>query len=136
MIEFFYRWIVAIIEKSFAAWYFFPIFYWYDLLGCVPIASFRWLRLIRVFSLPQALHKLGLINWKKTIFYKEHFRQYTNILVEEVSDRVIIKSLEGVKAEVSKGNPVTDQIIREVIRPKAQKLVKWLLQNTAYHSEC
>lgn len=125
LLEFFYRWAVSIIEKSFDKWYFFPIFYWYDLLGCVPIAGFRWLRLIRIFSLLIRLHKLGLINWRKTIFYK-HFRRYTNILVEEVSDRVIIKTLEGVKAEVSKGNPVTDLIIREVIRPQSAELVKWL----------
>ena len=125
LLEFFYRWIVSIVEKSFDRWYFFPIFYWYDLLGCVPIASFRWLRLLRVFSLLIRLHKLGLINWKKTVFYRT-FRRYSNIIVEEVSDRVIIKTLEGVKAEVSKGNPVTDQIIREVIRPQSTELVKWL----------
>lgn len=125
LLEFFFRWMVAIIEKSFDRWYFFPFFYWYDLLGCVPIAGFRWLRLLRVFSLLIRLHKLGLINWRKTVLHR-YFKRYSNILVEEVSDRVIIKSLEGVKAEVSRGNPVTDQIIREVIKPQSTELVKWL----------
>lgn len=123
--EFLIRWGIAIYRKSFDAWYFFPFFYWYDLIGCVPIAGFRWLRLLRIFSLMIRLDKIGVISWKKLGIYKAIGR-YSNILVEEVSDRVIVKALEGVKQEVAKGNPVTDQIIKEVIKPQSTELVKWV----------
>jgi len=129
LVEFHIRWVVAIFKKSYEKWYFFPFLFWYDLLGCVPISGFRWLRLLRVFSLMIRLEKLGLVVWKQTVFYK-YFRRFSNIIIEEISDRVVVKVLEGVKMEVAKGNPVSDEIIREVIKPQIEILVMWLSHRT------
>jgi hypothetical protein len=125
LIEFIARWARAAYRKTYDKWYFFPFFFWYDALGCVPVAGFRWLRLIRIFSLLIRMQKLGLVNWRKTGFYS-YFVRYSNIFIEEISDRVIVKALEGLKDEVAKGNPVTDEIIREVVKPQSQMLVKWM----------
>src|SRR5699024_5126529 len=58
-------------------------------------------------------------NWK---LYST-FMVYYDILVEEVSDRVVIKVLSGVQDEVtSGGNVFTKRVVREVIQPRQQQL--------------
>ncbi len=123
--EFVVRWVLSSIKHGKEQIFLFPLLYWYDGLGCVPIAGFRWLRLLRIFSLLVRLQKSGLINVKK-FFVFSLFKRFTDIVVEEISDRVIVKTLEGVKAEVKKGNPLTDQIIKDVLKPQSKEVVKWL----------
>jgi len=50
-IEFMVRWALAIRRHTYARWYFFPIFYWYDLLSLIPVTTLRPLRLLRVVSI-------------------------------------------------------------------------------------
>ena len=49
--EFVVRWIAAIVRNTYHRWFFYPFAHWYDLLGCIPVGSFRWLRILRVVSL-------------------------------------------------------------------------------------
>ena len=49
--EFVLRWIIAIRRKTYYRWFFYPFVHWYDLIGCIPVGAFRWLRLLRVFSI-------------------------------------------------------------------------------------
>src|SRR5690606_35931745 len=42
--EFFLRWLVAIRRGTYHRWFFYPFVHWYDLVGCIPVGSFRWLR--------------------------------------------------------------------------------------------
>lgn len=45
------RWMVTIHQKTYHKWFFYPVIHWFDVLGCIPVGSFRWLRLLRVFSI-------------------------------------------------------------------------------------
>lgn len=136
LLEFVVRWVIAVIKEGASQLVLFPFINWYDGLGCVPIAGLRWLRLLRMFSFTARLHNRGYINIKETFFYKA-INRVSSIITEEIADRVIIKTLENIKAEVSKGNPVTDQIVKEVLKPQSKLVVKWLSNKiqtvTAHH---
>jgi hypothetical protein len=57
LFEFFLSWAIAVYQRWYLKWYFYPFIHWYDLIGCVPIGSFRFLRILRVFSILIRLHK-------------------------------------------------------------------------------
>lgn len=123
--EFIFSWILAVIQKAYSKWFFYPFLHWYDLIGCIPIGSFRFVRIFRVFSILIKLQNLNIIDMTNTYFYTK-LKKYYGILVEEVSDRVVVNMLEGVQKEISSGGPVVDNIINEVIRPKQELLVEWI----------
>ncbi len=129
------RWTIAIVQKTHHRWFFYPFIHWYDVLGCIPIGSFRWLRLLRVVSIAMRLQRQGIINLRDTYLYKV-LRKYYNILVEELSDRVVINVLDGVQDELRTGNPVTEKIHEEVLMPRRELIAHWLSQqvNTALES--
>ncbi|MCH8317646.1 MAG: ion transporter [Bacteroidetes bacterium] len=142
IIELLIRWTIAIRRKSYHKWFFYPFIHWYDVLGCIPLGTFRFLRLLRIISMIFRLQKLGVIDVRNTYFYKI-FKKYYEILVEEVSDRVVVKVIEDVQDEIKGGTPVTDKMITEVIKPHKEALVEWLSnrvrlvakQNYALHKE-
>jgi hypothetical protein len=90
------RWIIAWRRKTYTRWYFYPLVHWYDVLGCIPIGAFRWLRLLRVFAIVTRLHKMGIIDLRQTLFFKQGYRIW-EIFLEEVTDRVFINLLEAAK---------------------------------------
>lgn len=119
------RWAVAIYQKTYHKWFFYPFVHWYDVLGCIPVGSFRWLRLLRVVSILYRLQKYEIIDLSNSYPFR-FFRKYFNILVEEVSDRVVVNVLDGVQDEVKIGNPVAGKIIQEVLMPQRQVIIEWL----------
>jgi hypothetical protein len=123
--EFIFSWILAINKKVYNKWFFYPFLHWYDLIGCIPVGSFRFVRIFRVFSILIRLQNLKIIDLTNTYFYSK-LKKYYSIMVEEVSDRVVVNILEGVQEEISGGGPVVDSIINEVIRPKQELLVEWI----------
>ena len=127
IIELSIRWIIAIKNKTYHSWFFFPFIHWYDILGCIPVGSFRFLRILRVISIILRLQRLQIIDISKSYVYGK-FIKYVNIVTEELSDRVVIHVLDEFQDEIKKGNPVTDRIITEVIIPQKTALVNWLSQ--------
>jgi len=125
--EFLLRWIIAIVQKTYHRWFFFPFIYWYDLLGSIPFGSFRFLRILRIFALLSRLQKLQVLDLRQTYVYTR-FQKYRSILVEEISDRVVLNVLAGIQKEVKEGLPVTDRVFREVLDPYRETLVSWLSQ--------
>jgi len=123
--EFIFSWILAIIQKIYFKWFFYPFLHWYDLLGCIPVGSFRFLRVLRVFSILVRLQNLKIIDLTNTYLFSV-FKKYYGVLVEEVSDRVVVNILEGIQVEIASGGPVIDQIINDVIRPKQHLIVEWI----------
>lgn len=121
------RWAIAIKRKTYHKWFFYPFVHWYDTLGCIPIASFKFFRIIRVFSIAYRLHKLKIVDFSETYIYKKGTK-YLNILVEEVSDRVVVNVIGGVQQEVDRGNPVVDRILEEVIVPRKMELINFISQ--------
>ncbi len=123
--EFMFSWILAIIQKVYHKWFFYPFIHFYDLLGCIPVGSLRFLRILRVFSILVRLQNLKIIDLSNT-YVMVTLKKYYGILVEEVSDRVVVKVLEGVQDEISSGGQVLDDIIEHVIRPKQDLLAEWI----------
>lgn len=125
LVELTLRWCMAIYNKTYHRWFFYPFVHWYDVLGCIPIGSFRFLRILRVISIVYRLQKLGIIDIRENYFYRQ-FQKYLGVITEELSDRVVINVLNGVQDEIQKGNPVTHRIQDRVIGPRQEQLVHWL----------
>ena len=119
------RWVVAIYKKTYLRWFYFPFVHWYDVLGCIPIGSFRFLRILRVISIIYRLQKLEIIDIRENYFYKV-FQKYLNIFTEEVSDRVVVNVLNGVSKELKSGSPVGHRIQERIIEPHQEQLATWL----------
>lgn len=119
------RWCIAIYKNTYHRWFFYPFVHWYDVLGCIPIGSFRFLRILRVISIIYRLQKLGIIDIRENYFYRQ-LQKYLGVITEEISDRVVINVLNGVQQEIQQGNPVTHRIQDNVIAPRQEQLVHWL----------
>lgn len=123
--EFVFRWGLAIYRRTYHSWFFYPFIYWYDLLGCIPVGSMRWLRILRVFSIFYRLHKYKIMDFSQT-YVSKVAKKYLNIVVEEVSDRVVINVLNGVQNEIKSGSPVVERISKEVLSPHKEVISKWV----------
>lgn len=115
-------WSIAIRRRRFYRWFYYPFVHWYDVLGCIPLAGFRWLRVLRLIALALRLQRLGVINlwnWRVVAL----LRSYYDIGMEEVSDRVVLKVLDGVQDEVRNGGAdFQAQLMNGVIRPRKDRL--------------
>ena len=131
--EFVLRWGYAIHHKKFQRWFLYPFYYWYDLLGCIPLQGFRTLRLIRLVNLIIRLQKKGVIDVTQTWWYLIALKYYY-IFVEEISDRVTVNILSGAQAEIKSGAPILDKIVSDVILPKKEILADWLDERVKYAS--
>lgn len=119
------RWGVAILRRTYYRWFFYPFVNWYDVLGCIPLPFFRALRLLRLVSILYRLHKLGVADVSQVALFRGLHRYY-RIVIEELSDRIVINVLEGVQREINSGGASTHQIADTVLRPQRGIIVPWL----------
>jgi hypothetical protein len=125
LLEFFIRWILAVIRQTYHKWFFFPFIHWFDLLGCIPSGNFRLLRLLRVVVILYRWQRQGIIDLSKS-YLSGTVIKYYEIVMEEITDKVIINIIESVQDGARRGSPVVDKIVKEVVRPQKQFLVDWL----------
>lgn len=121
--EFFFQWVMAVRRRLYPRWYFYPFAHWYDLLGCIPLGSFRALRLLRVASLLVRLQKMGIIDLTDTAIYR-FFAFYFDAFIEQVTDRVMIRTLDDIRREVEHESPIAREIITDVVAPQREQLVR------------
>ena len=88
------RWGLAIYRQRYHRWFFYPFVHWYDVLGCIPVSSFRSLRLLRVIAMVPKMQRIGLFDLRDTYLYRK-FEKYRDIILEEISDRVTVRIIEG-----------------------------------------
>jgi len=119
------RWAIAIVRKTYDKWFFYPFAHWYDVLGCIPLGTFRWLRILRLVSMSIRLQKLGVADFTDTYPYKKAM-EFVKIITEEISDRVVVRILSGIQREIRQDNPVTSRMITEIIKPHQETLTEWL----------
>lgn len=119
------RWGIAIYRKTYHRWFFYPFVHWYDVLGCIPIPGFRLLRLLRLISIVYRLQQIGVINLSEGGIFKTASKYY-QIILEEISDRIVINVLDGVKKEVQEMGPVSHQLVDRVLMPRRDIIVNWL----------
>lgn len=119
------RWAVAIVQRTYHRWWFYPFVHWYDTLGCIPVGSFRFLRVFRIVSMVFRLQRNQVIDFTRTYLFRQG-NKYYRILVEEISDRVVLNVLDSVKQEVRGGSPLMEQVLRNSIAPRKSDLARWL----------
>ncbi len=122
-IEFSVRWIFALRRGTYARWFFFPIFNWYDVLGLIPVAVFRPFRLLRAVSMYMRLQRSELSSVGRDIFTKTVL-YFSNIITEEVSDRVALRILSEFHEEIRNGTHA--RIARSVIEPRHGEIARML----------
>lgn len=125
LLDFIIGWIVAAAQQVYHRWFFYPFVHWYDLLGCIPVAGFRFLRLLRIVTIVYRLHRAGIIDLSDSGLSRTAAKYYA-ILVEEVSDRVVVKMISDLQVELRSGSPVMEKIVSEVIRPQKTEIVEWM----------
>lgn len=130
------RWAIAIVRRTYHRWFFYPFVNWYDVLGCIPLPFFRALRLLRLGSILYRLQKLDIVDLSEVGFLR-FLGRYYRMVVEEISDRVVINVLDGVKREISSGGDLTHRITGEILTPQRGVIVPWLadlLADTGAHA--
>lgn len=113
--EFFLRWWRATRRGVYRRWFFFPLVYWYDLLGIVPLHQFRFFRLFRVVSIYVRLHRseassVGQDPVSRSVAW------VADVLAEEISDRVAVRILTMAQREIRSG--VLVEVVRETLLPR------------------
>ncbi|OHV07841.1 preprotein translocase subunit SecA [Kushneria phosphatilytica] len=115
-------WILAIVERRYHRWFFYPFVHWYDVLGCLPVSGLRVLRILRVIGLVIRLQRMGIVDvtrWRLFLF----FNHYYQILLEELSDRVALKLLDNLQEEIRDSNRLPERVVERVLRPRKQQLI-------------
>lgn len=129
--EFVVRWIVAVKNKEYMRWYFFPFLHWYDLIGCIPVESARIFRFLRIISILYRLHKYKIIDFRSwAIFRFLHF--YYDVVIEELSDRIVAKIISDAQDEIASGSSLLDAISNDVIKPRKAVVTKWVATTAHY----
>lgn len=130
IIELFVRWGIAIANKHYTRWFFFPFIHWYEVLAIFP--QLRFLRLLRAGFIIYRLYQLGYRvlpnSWYSTLQF------YYNVLIEEISDRVVINVLNGIKNELNHSNTHKEIIHKLVEHHKdlfARAMAEILQENLA-----
>ncbi|OFC70946.1 hypothetical protein [Alteromonas confluentis] len=124
-VEFCFRWVVSVVRKEHLRWYFFPFLHWYDIVGLIPLGATRIFRFLRIFSILHRMHKQHIIDLNRTAVFR-FFRFYYDVLVEELSDRIVVKILSDAQKDISAGSPLVDDISRQVLAPCRPILTQWL----------
>jgi hypothetical protein len=124
--ELLFRWIRSIYRKKYDSWWFYPFVHWYDVIMCIPVLNgLNFFGFIRLFGLVYRLQRLGVFDLTKTfVFKKSAF--VSEVVVEEVADRVIAKMLTMTQEEIQKGSPLVEKIVTNVIKPKEDIIVNYL----------
>ncbi|MGO1501040.1 MAG: hypothetical protein ACTHWH_07120 [Marinobacter sp.] len=128
--EFFVRWGYALKAKEYDRWYFYPFIHWYDLIGCIPVGSLRFLRILRVISIIYRLHQYKIIDVTGTGIYR-FVNFYYEAFMEELSDRIVAKVLSGVQHEMKLGSPLFEKIQNDILYPRREMLSGWISQRVA-----
>lgn len=115
-------WAVAIMERRYHRWFFYPFVHWYDVLGCIPTGGFRLLRVLRLISLLHRLQRLGLIDIRRWPLYAIYAKYY-DILMEELSDRIALRLLGNVQDQVRASDSLSRRLVDDVVMPRKQQLI-------------
>jgi hypothetical protein len=120
------RWLIALKRHTYHRWWFYPFIHWYDVLGCIPVGSFRWLRLLRVFSIVYRLERHNIIDITGTPPVRFVIK-YVNVVMEEISNRVVVNVLSSVQSEIREGTPIVNNIVDQVVKPRMPEVTDWLM---------
>lgn len=124
VVELLVRWGLAIAQKRYYRWFFFPFVHWYEVLGCSP--QLRALRLLRVGVIGYRLYQIGKLKIPKSWIKTGKF--YYSVVLEEISDRVIITAIDNIRMELANSNSQLVQSVIDKHRPEIQSVVVDMLE--------
>lgn len=115
------RWTIAIVQRHHQRWFFFPFIHWYEILAIIP--QLRFLRLFRAGIIAYRLHELGYQiipqHWHET------GRFYYQVIMEELSDRIVITVLDGIRHELDTSS-THKKIIHDLVNHHREMFAKAL----------
>ena len=120
--EFCLRWTVSVRNSDYARWFYYPVIHWYDFIGCIPLGGARLLRFLRVFSIIHRLQKYRIIDIRQTGIYRFCLFYY-EALLEELSDRVVIKVINGIQEDIHSDETLTRRAMDELVKPRLDQLL-------------
>jgi len=123
IIELSIRWIIAIVQKHYYRWFFFPFVHWYEVLGCLPIL--RPLRLLRAAVIAYRLYLLGYPVLPRSWIRKGKF--YYELVLEELSDRIVLHVIDGITAELQQ-NKTHYELVEKIIQKHKPMFIKTLFE--------
>lgn len=129
--EFLLRWWVAVRDRIYHRWFFYPFIHWYDLLGCIPLGAFRMLRFLRLFSILYRLQKYQIIDMRQSAVYR-FLVFYYEVFLEELSDRVVVKVINGIQEDLQAGSDMGQQVLDRLVKPRLSRL-EGALENFSDH---
>lgn len=135
LLEFLVQWYLSLKRKEYVAWFLYPMYNFYDVLGLMPFPQLRFFRLFRLASMYIFLKKSRLTHIGDDIFTRT-FRYYSNIIKEELSDLVTIRILSEMQEEIKSGASValvTNAI--ETRREDIKKLIKINIKKSVTNSK-
>lgn len=90
----------------------FPLYRWYDIVGCLPLQSLRLLRLIRVWAIYRRLLASELLTLGDGPIARLIGR-YRDMISEEISDQVAERILTNIQAKIQAGSgrTVVEQVV-------------------------
>ncbi|MBQ3689588.1 MAG: hypothetical protein II937_06940 [Bacteroidales bacterium] len=131
--DFIIGWLISVVKKKESKFHY-PFIHWYDLLGCIPSGALVFFRLFRVISIIIRLYKRKIIDIKKWLIVRKALTIY-NIIMEEISDRVVLNILFGIKQNISAGTPVTKLVFTKIIEPQKQRIIDLIFNKIKNISE-
>lgn len=143
ILEFSVRWLIAIVRKHHQRWFFFPFVHWYEILAIAP--QLRFLRLLRAGVIAYRLHELGYRVIPENMRLKLKF--YYGMLMEELSDRVVMTVVDGIRHELDTSSThkkvihdlvdhhrqMFSQAFTEILQENLATELKIQQPNLAYH---
>jgi hypothetical protein len=121
LIELLFRWYYAIKNKQYMAWFLYPIYHWYDVLGLIPLAQFKFFRLFRIYTIYLILEETQLTNIGND-FISRSIKYYSNIVKEEISDMVTVQILSEAQEEIRSGSSI--EVLTNAINSHRDKIKK------------
>lgn len=126
VVEFLVRWAVALRRKTYQKWFVFPFYNWYEILGLIPLVQFRVFRLFRIASIYLRLRRSELTRIGED-FITRKIKRYSDIITEEIADRVAVRILSEIQEEIRSGTSV--EIIQSALLAKQKEVKKAVLQS-------
>ncbi len=129
IIEFLGMWYYSIKKKGADEKILYPIYHFHDLLGCVPLNSFRVLRLLRVVTIFMRLVNEGIIS-KDSLLYRSishRVNKYKEILNADTSSKISSDILTDIQQDIKDGS--NEDLMEEVLRTHKSRIQKVIVDN-------
>jgi hypothetical protein len=123
IIELLVRWAIAIAQRQYYRWFFFPFVHWYEVLGC--FAILRPLRLLRAVVIAYRLYLLGYPILPRSWIKMGKF--YYELILEELSDRIVVHVLDSVTAELN-NNQTHYVLVEKIIERHRPQLTRAIIE--------